>query len=312
MNRTFSTLTTLALGAFLLLMPQTALAQDGANADAREQYGAMIEEAGALAEMADGTSLLQAAIKYIEAAELAANSGDAELADRAGNAKEQAVKAYVDAGSVFASADNHEAAAEAFDKAADVAEELGDAELEAKAKYNASVAYVSLQNFENALGAIDRAIILIPSDLNYHYVKGITLRSAGNIDDAVMTFARLDTLALEAEDADMSAKARENLGKTHLIVGQQLLKDKNYRDAIAHLDQAAPYLGEDDRSLNLLYANAYYRIGADQIQREQIDSAETNLNKAKMHAEKAGQQKLVSGIQQQLDYIAEVRAHNQR
>lgn len=308
-------LKTLMLGALLVAaLPLTAFAQENgtANAEAREQYGALAEEAGALADMADAASLMQAAGKYLEAAELAASSGDEELTSRVSNARQQAVKAYIDAGSLLASADDHAAAAEAFSAAAKVAHDLEDAELEAKARYNASVAYVSLEDFENALTSIDSAIVLVPADLNYLYVKGVTLSKAGDMDGAGMAFARLDTLAAEAGDTDMVEKARSQLGRSHLVAANGLVKEKNYSGAIEHLDLAAPYLGEDDRTLNTLYATAYYRLGADQVQKEQLGPAESNLKKGIAHAQKAGQQKLVSGIQQQLDYIEQVKAHNQR
>ena len=313
---------TALLVALVLAWPLAATAQDTdppapsdatstANAEAREQYSSLIDEAAALAEAGDPSSLLMAAQTYLDAHEVAHASNDTDLMERATNAKENAVKAFVDAGSAFASAENHTAAAEAFDNAATAANELENAELEAKARYNASVAYMGLENFEQALAAIDRAIVLIPEDLNYLYVRGITQRSAGDAEGAVETFAELETKATEADDDAMVTKARENIGKTHLIVANAAVKAKRYQQALASLDLAADFLPEDDRTLNLLYANAYYRLGVDRVQSEQLDTAETALKQAKTYAQKAGQDKIVEGANAQLDYIVQVRAHQQ-
>lgn len=298
----------------LTLLPASAWAQasDGAdasaNADARTQFGEQLDTAKALVDAGDPESLVQAGETFLQAAETAKGSGDAELAERTTNTLENALKAFMDAGTAYSGADNHEAGAAQFVRAAEVAAMLEDPTVQAQALSNATVAYLKVENTDGALSSIDEAIVLVPSDLNYHYTRGVVQRSAGDTEGAIATFAKLDTLATEAGDDAMVEKARDNAGKIHLVAAQEALKAKAYQDAVDAVDAAVPFMGEDNKTVQTFYANAYYRLGVDQVKAENWNAAERSLNKAKEYGQSSGKSKIVQGAQAQLDYIKQVKA----
>lgn len=321
MNRTLTIPNpTSVLSAFLLalmlaaFLPFAVQAQDStatattANGDARTQFSALLEEANTLSDAGTVESKIQAGEKFIEAGLVARDSNDSELAERTVNALENATKSFMDAGSMYVDAEDYGAGAEQFLRAAEVSAMLDSAELQGKAFYNASVAYVSLKDFDKALSSIDSAIVLLPDDLNYLYVRGITLRSKGDNETAAEVFADLKTKATEAGDDAMVAKVDDTMGKTYLLTARAALEAKDYAQAIEELDKAVPFLGEDDKTLNTFYANAYYRLGVNQVQAEQFASAKRSLNAAIQHANKADKGQIVKGAQAQIDYIAQVEA----
>lgn len=319
MNRTLTIPNpTAALSAFLLalmlaaFLPFAVQAQDStgstANAEARTQFSALLEEATTSSE--DGTveGKVQAGEKFVEAGMVAKDSNDGELGERFVNAMENATKAFMDAGSMYVDAEDYGAGAEQFLRAAEVSAMIENAELQGKAYYNASVAYVSLKDFDNALSSIDSAIVMIPDDLNYLYVRGVTLRSKGDNEAAAEVFTDLKAKATEAGDDAMVAKVDDTMGKTYLLAARDALQAKDFALAIAELDKAVPFLGEEDKTLNTFYANAYYQLGVNQVKAEQFASAKRSLNAAIQHANKADKGQIVKGAQAQIDYIAQVEA----
>ena len=293
------------------LLPRTSWSQgsdETANAEARTEFGKQLDAAKALVEAGEAESLVQAGETFLAAAETAQNSGDAELAERTTNAQENAMKAFMDAGATYSSAENHEASAAQFKRAAEVAALLGDAKVQAKAFSNATVSYLKAKDGANALGSIEEAIALAPDNLTYAYTHGVVLRSTGNLEGAIAAFADLEGKATEAGDTAMTAKAHENIGKTHLVTARATLKAKDYQKTISVLDEAAPFLGEDNATLQTYYATAYYQLGAKQVKAEQWNTAQRTLGKAKTHAQKAGKAKIVQNAQAQLDYIKQVKA----
>jgi len=309
---------TSVLSAFLLalmlaaFLPFAVQAQDStattANAEARTQFSALLEEATTFGEDGTAEGKVQAGEKFVEAGMVAKDSNDGELGERYVNAMENATKAFMDAGSMYVDAEDYGAGAEQFLRAAEVSAMIENPELQGKAFYNASVAYVSLKDFDSALSSIDSAIVLLPDDLNYLYVRGVTLRSKGDNAGAAEVFTELKTKATEAGDEAMATKADENMGRTYLLAARDALQAEDYAQAIKELDEAAPFLGEDDKTLNTFYANAYYRLGVNQVQAEQFASAKRSLNAAIQHANKSDKGQIVKGAQAQLDYIAQVEA----
>ena len=297
-----------------VLLPRTSWSQETAtgeataNAEARTQFGEQLDTAKALVDAGDAESLVQAGETFLAAAETADASGDAELAERTTNARENALKAFMDAGTAYSGAENHEASAAQFVRAAEVAALLDNAELQAKALSNAAVPYLKAKDGANALSSIEQAVELAPDNLNYAYTRAVVLRSTGDREGAIAAFADLETKASEAGDDAMAGRARESIGKTHLLTARAALQAKEYQKTIGVLDEAAGFLGEDDATLQTFYANAYYQLGVQQVKAEQWNTAERTLGKAKEHGQKAGKAKIVQGAQAQLDYIKQVKA----
>lgn len=324
MNRTLTIPNTSSvLSAFLLalmlaaFLPFAANAQDStaaevvsmeANAEARTQFSALLEEANTLSEAGTAEGKVQAGEKYVEAGMVAKDSNDGELAERTINAIENATKSFMDAGSMYADAEDFEAGAKQFLRAAEVAAMIESTELQAKAYYNASVTYMSLKDFDGAISAIDNAIMHDDAELNYLYVRGVALRSNSQNEAAAEAFTDLKAKATEAGDDAMVAKADGEMGRTFLLAARDALQAKNYAQTIKELDAAAPYLGEDDKTLNTFYATAYYQLGVDQVKAENFSSAKRSLNAAIQHANKADKGQIVKGAQAQIDYIAQVEA----
>jgi tetratricopeptide (TPR) repeat protein len=279
-----------------------------ANAEARTQFGEAIEAAQAANELATAEGYIQAGEHYLEAAEIAMNSGDAELEARVADVKSNAAKAFVNAGSAYSEADDLANAAAQFERAAEIASEMDDTEFAAKTYYNAGVAYVSAENFDSALDALDAAIEMAPDNLDYYYVRGVALRGSGDAEASEQALMELAERAEAADDTAMATKARQMIGKSYLSAAYAALKDNRFSVAIEGLNQAAPYLAEDDATLNTLYANAYYKLGVEQVQAEQFDAAQRSLQQAQTHARRAGKDAIVNGAQAQLDYIAQVQA----
>jgi len=317
----------LALALLLVLAPTGAFAQTTdttgveaadvdleleasatANAEARDAFTAAVEAAQAANAQGTAVGYVEAGEQYAEAYEIAAASGDAELEARSAAVLENATKAYVDAGSAYSEAEAFGDAAAQFERAAELAGQAGDAELQAKTLYNAAVAQVSAEDFARAVELLDEAITLSPDDLNYYYVRGVAQGQAGDAEGSAATLTALEARADSLGDEAMATRARQTLGRTHLIAARDAIQAERYSDAIAALDKAAPYLGEDDASLNTFYANAYYRLGVGQVQAENYGAAQRSLEQAQTYARRAGRDNIVTGAQAQLDYIREIRA----
>jgi tetratricopeptide (TPR) repeat protein len=279
-----------------------------ANAEARTQFGEAVEAAQAANEQATADSYIEAGEHYLAAAEVAEASGDAELEARVADVKGNAAKAFVNAGSAYSNADDFGSAAGQFERAATIAREIEDAELGAKTFYNAGVAYVSAEDYPSALAALDSAIEMDPENLDYYYVRGVALRGSGDAEGSEQALTELAERAETAGDEAMATKARQTIGKGYLSAAYAELKEGNFSAAIAGLDQAAPFLDEDDATLNTLYANAYYKLGVGQVQAEQLSAAKRSLEQAQTHARRAGKDAIVTGAQAQLDYIEQVQA----
>lgn len=287
---------------------ETAAAEaPAANAEARAEYATLVEAAQASQQQATAASFQEAAMKYLEAVTLAEGSGDAELVESAKGAVEAAIKAHVDAGSAFAEAEDYAAAGGQFEEAARLAGRLDNVELRSKTYYNAGQIYLQGKEFGRAVTALDSALAIAPDDLNAAYYRALALRSAGD-ESANAAFESVMTRAEEAGDAEMVGRVQDTVGKGYLIEANEAVKAKNYSAAITSLDEAAKFLGEDHETLNKLYANAYYRLGAGQVQAEQFDSAKRSLAQAQTYARRAGQDTIVGAAQQQLDYIGQVQA----
>lgn len=318
-----------ALALMLVLAPAGAFAQEpaadtvgveaeevdtdmeataSANTEARDAFTAAVEAAQAATEQGTPEGHVEAGERYAEAAEIAAESGDSELEARLGGVLENATKAFVDAGSLYSGAEDFGNAATQFERAAELAEQAEDTELQAKTLYNAGVAYVSAENFERAVELLDEAIALAPDELNYYYVRGVAQGQAGDAEGSAATLADLEARADSLGDETMATKARQTLGRSYLIVARDAIQAERYSDAISALDEAAPYLGEDNESLNTFYANAYYRLGVGQVQAENFSAAQRSLEQAQTYARRAGNDNIANGAQAQLDYIREVQA----
>jgi tetratricopeptide (TPR) repeat protein len=279
-----------------------------ANAEARTQFGEAIEAAQAANEMSTAEGFIEAAEHYLEAAEIAMGSGDAELEARVTDVKSNASKAYVNAGSAYSEADDIASAAAQFEQAAEIAREIDDTEFGAKTYYNAGVAYVTAEEYENALAALDAAIEMSPDNLDYYYVRGVALNKSGDAEASEAALMELAEKAEAADDAAMASKARQTVGKSYLSAAYADLQGGRFSAAVAGLDKAAPFLAEDDATLNTLYANSYYKLGVEQVQAERFDAAQRSLQQAQTHARRAGKDNIVTGAQAQLDYIAQVQA----
>ncbi len=313
----------LALALVLILAPATVEAQTTSepvaapvdelsetgtvNADARAQIEEMMTAARAANEQGTAEGYAMAAEKYLEAADAATASGDTQLAESATGMRQGAAKAFVDAGSMYSEAEDHAAAAEHFSRAAEVAEQLEDNALRAKTSFNAGTAYMQAEDYTMALPLLDAAILLSPDELNYYYVRGLALRSSGDTEGYETAFAELAARADSLGDADMAEKVGETVGKGYLIEANAAVKADRYSDAVAALDKAAPFLGEDHETMNKLYASAYYKMGVSQVRAEQFSSAQRSLSQAVTYGRRAGLDSVVNGAQQQLDYVKQVQ-----
>ncbi len=284
-------------------MPETGTV----NADARVQIEALMAEARAASEQATADSYMMAAEKYLEAAEAAEASGDDQLAESATGMKQGAAKAFVDAGSAYSAEEKHADAAAQFSRAADVAEGLEDAELQAKTSFNAGTAYFQAEDYPAALPMLDAAILLSPEELNYYYVRGLALRGSGDTEAYETAFAELAARADSVGDTDMAQKVGDAVGKGYLVEAQGAIKANRYNDAVEALDKAAPFLGEGHEALNKLYASAYYKMGVSQVKAEQFSSAQRSLGQAIEYGRRAGLSQIVTGAQSQLDYVKQVQ-----
>lgn len=279
-----------------------------ANTEARDAFTAAVEAAQAANAQGTPEGFVEAGEQYAAAYEIAAESGDSELEARMDGVLGNATKAFVDAGSAYSGAEDFGTAAAQFERAAELAEQAEDTELQAKTLYNAGVAYVSAEDFEQAVERLDQAIELAPDELNYYYVRGVAQGQAGDAEGSAATLTTLEARADSLGDEATAAKARQTLGRMHLIAARDAIQAERYSDAISALDEAAPYLGEDDASLNTFYANAYYRLGVGQVQAENYGAAQRSLEQAQTYARRAGRDNIVTGAQAQLDYIREIRA----
>lgn len=283
--------------------------EDGAsaNAEARVQFGDAVEAAQAANDLATAEGYIEAGEQYLQAAEVAGASGDAALEERIAAVRGNAVTAFVNAGSAYSGAEDFANAAAQFERAAAIARELEDADT-AKLYYNAGVAFVSAEDFVQALEMLDAAIELAPDNLDYYYVRGVALSQSGDVEGSEQAFTELAERAEAAGDTATAAKARETIGKAYLSAAYAELRADRFSAAIEGLDKAAPFLGEDDATLNTLYANAYYKLGVEQVQAEQFDAAQGSLEQAQTYARRAGKDTIVTGAQAQLDYIEQVQA----
>ena len=322
----------LALALALVLFPASAWAQDTLSADstaaveadaeaemevdatlatdgdARTAFTEAVEAAQAASAEATADGYIMAAEKYVEAAGIAEASGDSELTDRRSAVLENATKAYVDAGTAYSDANDFASAATQFERAAELAAQVEDPDLQAKTSFNAGTAYVKAEDYTRALALLDAAIEIAQDDLNYQYVRAVALQSSGDSEASEAAFADLAARADSLGDAEMKARVGDTVGKSHLIEANAALKADRYNDAVAALDKAAPFLGEDHSALNKLYASSYYKMGVAQVKAEQFSSAQRSLGRAIEYGRKAGLDKIVSGAQAQLDYVEQVQA----
>jgi tetratricopeptide (TPR) repeat protein len=266
----------LTLGIFL---SAGAFAQETSNGDARAEYAAAVEAAQEAAAQGTAEGHLSAGDQYVAAAAAAEASGDADLEALATGVREAAVQSYADAAAAYASQDVHAEAAAAFLKGADVAESLGDSDLQTRLVSNAHTVLIQ---------------------------GGVALQRAGDVDGALAAFADVAAKAEAAGDDENFSRARETAGRILLVAANEQNQAGNHRGAIQELDRAAEFLAEDHPQLNALYATAYFRIGVSQVQAEQLTAARTSLQRAQQYARVAGRDQIVQGAQQQLDYIRQV------
>ncbi|NNF58753.1 MAG: hypothetical protein HKN04_10985 [Rhodothermaceae bacterium] len=277
------------------------------NADARAEIETMMTEARDANELATADGYIMAAEKYLAAAEVAKASGDDQLMESASGMMEGAAKAFVDAGSMYSDAEAHAMAAEQFSRAAEVAEQLENNEMQAQISAQAGSAFMKAEDFTMAIPMLDAAILLSPDELNYYYVRGLALRGSGDTEGYEAAFADLAMRADSLGDETMAARVGDTVGKSYLIEANTALKADQYSDAIASLDKAAPFLGEDHESMNKLYASAYYKMGVSQVRAEQFSSAQRSLSQAVTYGQRAGLDSIVNGAQAQLDYVRQVQ-----
>lgn len=283
-------------------------ANGAADADARAAYAETIEAAREAAREESAEGHLRAAEHYLGAAELAAASEDAELQASASGALTGALKAYADAGGAYSNDGDYARAAAAFDQAAAIAERLSDEDAQAQTLYSAAVALAAAEQLAEAIERLEVAIELAPENLSYLHAQGTLLGQAGDAEAAAEAYRQLIERAEEAGDETMAARARESAGKLYLVRAQGAIQAEHYAQAIDALDEAATYLGENNETLNSLYASAYYRQGVGQVQAENLAAAKTSLRRAQEYARKAGRDQIVTGAQQQLDYIEQVQS----
>ncbi|MEL7360534.1 MAG: hypothetical protein AAFN13_00535 [Bacteroidota bacterium] len=298
-------------------MADEAAPAEGA-ADARTAYTQKLEEAQAAAEADTAEGYLQAASLYLEARDIAAESGDDELVPFAASATESAVASYKSAGDAYkaaaeaagedeaAAATAYMSAAEQFVLAADLTSGLDNAGNEATLRYFAGDAYADGGDFENGMAQLNTAIELAPEEYNFQLVRAQVMMKSGDMEGAQTSLTELIATTEEAGESSVNSMAGQMLGMTYLRAANAQIKDKDYSAGIATLDEAAPLLGEDNETLNKLYAGAYYRLGAAQVQSESFGPAQSNLEQALAYARRAGMDRIVGAAQQQLDYIAEV------
>jgi tetratricopeptide (TPR) repeat protein len=282
--------------------PTTASADDP-----RAQYAAAVEEAQAATAQGTAAGHVAGGEAYLRAAEVAETSGDDELSVNARGAREAAIRAFVDAGSTHAGSQAFGEAASQFSRAAEIAAQIGDDDTEARVTYNAASAFMQAEQFGQAIPLFDRALELRPDNLDYAFVRAVALRGSGDTDAAMAAFAELSARAEAAGNTELQTRIGETAGRVHLVEARDAIQAQNWRGAIAALDQAARFLPANDANLNTFYANAYYRLGVQQVQAEQWAAARTSLQRAQQHARTAGRDQIVQGAQQQLDYIRQVQ-----
>ncbi len=311
------------LFALLLLAPATVRAQTTTetpvepvsemseagtvNAEARAEIETMMSEARDANELATPDGYIMAGEKYLAAAEVAMKSGDDQLMESASGMMEGAAKAFVDAGSMYSDAEEHAMAGEQFSRAAGVAEQLENDGMQAQISAQAGSAFMKAEDYAMAIPMLDAAIGMAPDELNYQFFRAVALRQSGDAEGSTEAFTALAARAEELGDTAMSAKVGDTVGKTYLIEANTALKADRFSDAIAALDQAAPFLGEDHESMNKLYASAYYKMGVSQVRSEQFSSAQRSLSQAIEYGQRVNLTSIVNGAQQQLDYVRQVQ-----
>ncbi|MEM8558613.1 MAG: hypothetical protein AAF809_05255 [Bacteroidota bacterium] len=289
--------------------------------DARTAYTEKLEEAQGAAEGDTPEGYLEAARLYLEARDIAANSGDEELVPFAASAAESAVASYKNAGDAYkaqaeAAGDDAEAAGSAylaaaaqFVAAADLTSSLESTSNEATLRYFAGDAYADASDFENGMAQLDRAIELAPEEYNFQLVRAQVMMKSGDMEGAQTSLAELITASEAAGESSVNNNASQMLGMTYLRTANAQIKDDSFTDGIATLDAAAEYLGPDNETLNKLYTSAYYKLGVAQVRAEQFSSAKGNFEQALAYGRRAGMDRIVGAAQQQLDYIAEVQGN---
>lgn len=279
------------------------------NGEARIAYGAAIERAQEVAAAGTSEGFQAAAEAYLEAVEIAENSGDDELIVNVGSLREAAVAALSDAGAIEIAASSFASAGSIFLQAADIAALIDNPAIQAQVTANAGTAFIQAEDFARAAEAFGTAFEIQPDDLDHLFYYAVSLRNNGQVDESVEAFVDLATRADEAGDEANLTRANETAGRIFLAAARDEIQAQNYRAAITELDRAAQFLSEDDANLNTFYANAYYRIGVGQVQSEQYSSARSSLQQAQRYARTAGRDQIVQGAQQQLDYIQQIQSN---
>lgn len=297
--------------------PETDVTEELGEADAtldapatdgdRAEYAAAVEAAEASTALGTAEGHAEGGQQYLAAAAIAEASSDAELTALTTNAYEAAVRAFVDAASAHAGQQQFAEAAAQFEAAAAAAGQAGNTSLQARVTYNAGTAYVQAENPQRAVELFDEAIALDEGNLDYIYVRAVALRATGDTEGALAAFAQLAEDAEAAGDAENLTKANDAAGLMYLGQARDAIQAQDFRAAISALDEAARFVAEDDARLNAFYANAYYRQGVNHVRSEQWGPARTALQQAQRYARVAGNDNIVQGAQQQLDYIAQIQ-----
>lgn len=287
--------------------PEVEEAPTEASAEARAAYAAAIEAAEAAEAQGTAAGHAEAAEAYARAAEIARTSGDAELEAVVGGTLEAAIRARVNAASVLAGQNDYAGAATQFEAAAALAAELDNAELRAQLTSNAATAHIQAEAFDRAVATLDAVIAEQEDNLDLRHLRAQALLRAGRTDAAAEALLDLRDRARAAGDEQNLARANEAAGRIHLMAARDAIQAENFRQAIEALDRAAEFLPENDVNLHTFYANAYYRLGVNQVRAEQWAAARASLQRAQEHARIAGRDQIVTGAQQQLDFIRQVQ-----
>lgn len=240
----------------------SAFATDAVAQDRR----AAVQAFNSARELAKNQQYDQSIDKFEEAIEIASQLGE-KGADIVRLSKKQLPNLYYEKAlnsyRTFQNAQtisNLEQTIQAFQKAADVAEQYGNDKIATqstnnvtKLKYAKSRLQYSQQNYDAALVTINEVIADNPNYATAYYHKGLILKKQeGNLEKALATFDKAIDVAEQSGESNVAENARENAAGELIYRGATQIQEENYTTAIDLLNRALKY--------NPQSADAHYRL----------------------------------------------------
>ena len=183
-------------------------------------------------------------------------------------------KAY-NSGLEAAQAKNYNDAYEAFSRAATLAREAGDADVENRARkimtqidYSRGAAALKAESFDTALEHFEAGIANNEAYAKNYYGKALALKNQDNWDGALATFKQAIEIATAEGDRQVAQNARDAIRDQYVFLASTALAgngDSPTRagatQALAHLDELETHVPEPDADVFYYRAEAHKVIG---------------------------------------------------